>query len=160
MAFVHMVFLNILISNSFDCPQPPYSKDYFLAKAKLFTGLNKKTSAVINIDDEYGKRLIAMAQGKVTTFGLQNKADVTAENVRLSFSGSTFSLKHSDGAIEVKTKLIGVENLDSTHVKVVTENTVVYLMGLVKKAEAELAATAAADVAGIERVVKLFEYLD
>ena len=61
---------------------------------------------------------------------------------------------------KVKTKLIGVEKLDSTHVKVVTENEVVYLMGLLKREEAELATNAAADVGGIQRIVKLFEYLD
>ena len=61
---------------------------------------------------------------------------------------------------KVKATLLGVKNLDSSNIKVVTENSVVYLMGLMKKEEAELAATAAADVGGIERVVKLFEYLD
>lgn len=61
---------------------------------------------------------------------------------------------------KVKAKLVGVENLDSSHIKVITENAVVYLMGLVKKEEAELAAAGAAEVSGIERVVKLFEYLD
>lgn len=61
---------------------------------------------------------------------------------------------------KVKTKLIGVEKLDSSHVKVVTESAVVYLMGILKKEEAELATNAAADVGGVERLVKLFEYLD
>jgi osmotically-inducible protein OsmY len=61
---------------------------------------------------------------------------------------------------KVKTRLIGAEKLDSSHVKVVTENAVVYLMGLLKREEAEFATNAAADVSGVERVVKLFEYLD
>jgi osmotically-inducible protein OsmY len=61
---------------------------------------------------------------------------------------------------KVKTKLLGVEKLESSQVKVVTENAVVYLMGILKKEEAELATNAAADVGGIERLVKLFEYLD
>ncbi|HKQ29951.1 MAG TPA: BON domain-containing protein [Burkholderiales bacterium] len=61
---------------------------------------------------------------------------------------------------KVKTKLLGIEKLDSSQVKIVTENAVVYLMGLLKREEAELATNAATDVGGIERVVKLFEYLD
>lgn len=61
---------------------------------------------------------------------------------------------------KVKTKLIGVEKLDSSHVKVVTENAVVYLMGLLKRDEAELATNAASEVDGVVRIVKLFEYLD
>ena len=44
--------------------------------------------------------------------------------------------------------------------KVVTEHRVVYLMGLVYRKEADLATEATRDVSGVERVVKLFEYLD
>ena len=48
----------------------------------------------------------------------------------------------------------------SNQIKVVTENSVVYLMGLVTQKEGELAAEATRTVSGINRVVKLFEYLD
>ena len=61
---------------------------------------------------------------------------------------------------KVKTKLIGTENIPSNHIKVVTENSIVYLMGLVTQKEGELAAEATRTVGGITRVVKLFEYLD
>jgi len=61
---------------------------------------------------------------------------------------------------KIKSKLVGVADLDSTQVKVVTEHGAVYLMGLVGKKDGEGAATAAAEVAGVERVVKLFEYVD
>jgi osmotically-inducible protein OsmY len=61
---------------------------------------------------------------------------------------------------KVKAKLLGDQNIPGRQVKVVTENSVVYLMGLVKQKEGELAAEAARTVGGITRVVKLFEYLD
>ncbi len=61
---------------------------------------------------------------------------------------------------KVKAKLIGTENIPSNHIKVVTENSVVYLMGLVKQKEGELAAEATQQVAGVTKIVKLFEYLD
>ena len=61
---------------------------------------------------------------------------------------------------QVKAKLLDTPNLKSTRIKVVTENSVVYLMGLVKQSEGELAAETARTVGGITRVVKLFEYLD
>jgi osmotically-inducible protein OsmY len=61
---------------------------------------------------------------------------------------------------KVKTKLIHTEDLDSTRVKVVTENDAVYLMGLVTQKEAELATEVARSVQGATRVVKLFEYID
>lgn len=47
-----------------------------------------------------------------------------------------------------------------THVKVVTDRRVVYLMGIVRRAEADAAARIAASTTGVERVVKVFEYLD
>jgi osmotically-inducible protein OsmY len=61
---------------------------------------------------------------------------------------------------KVKTKLVATDSVDSSHVKVITENSVVYLMGLLKKGEAEAATNASTEVAGVHRVVKLFEYLD
>jgi osmotically-inducible protein OsmY len=61
---------------------------------------------------------------------------------------------------KVKAKMLGVQGLESRQVKVVTENAVVYLMGLVTKNEGDLAAEAARAVGGVQRVVKLFEYID
>ena len=68
----------------------------------------------------------------------------------------------NDGWItgKVKAKLLNIEGLPSNQIKVVTENSVVYLMGLVTQKEGELAAEATRTVGGINRVVKLFEYLD
>ena len=49
---------------------------------------------------------------------------------------------------------------NATHVKVVTESGVVYLMGLLKQSEAEEAAEIARRVGGVQRVVKVMEYLE
>jgi osmotically-inducible protein OsmY len=51
-------------------------------------------------------------------------------------------------------------NIDPKRVKVVTEAGAVYLMGLVTRAEGDLAADRAANIEGVERVVKVFEYID
>jgi osmotically-inducible protein OsmY len=61
---------------------------------------------------------------------------------------------------KVKAKLLDTANLESSQIKVVTEDSVVYLMGLVKKQEGDLATEATRNVGGITRVVKLFEYID
>lgn len=75
---------------------------------------------------------------------------------------STFGSRSHDTWLttKVKTKMVRVDELDSTRVKVVTENDVVYLLGLVTQNEAELATEAARTVRGVTRVVKLFEYVD
>jgi len=75
---------------------------------------------------------------------------------------STFGSRSNDTWLtsKVKTKMLGTKGLDPTRVKVVTENAVVYLMGLVNRREADLATESARSVKGIQRVVKLFEYID
>jgi osmotically-inducible protein OsmY len=63
---------------------------------------------------------------------------------------------------KVKSSLVGldIEGFDPTRVKVVTENGTVFLLGLVYHAEADAAVAEAQKVSGVQRVVKLFEYLD
>ncbi len=60
----------------------------------------------------------------------------------------------------VKTRFLEANRFQSNHVKVVTEAGVVYLMGIVKRSEADTAAQLASTTAGVSRVVRLFEYLD
>ena len=60
----------------------------------------------------------------------------------------------------VKSAMLGAEGLDAAHIKVVTENDVVYLMGLVAHAEGERAARTAQTVEGVKRIVTVFEYTD
>ncbi|MDO9371057.1 MAG: BON domain-containing protein [Gammaproteobacteria bacterium] len=61
---------------------------------------------------------------------------------------------------KIKSQMVGTKEFDPTRVKVVTENGVVYLMGLVKHAEADVATEIAGHTGGVQRVVKLFEYLE
>ncbi len=58
---------------------------------------------------------------------------------------------------KVKSKLFTIKDLKATDVKVVTENGVVYLMGLLDKATGDAVAEVVAGVAGVGKVVKLFE---
>ena len=60
----------------------------------------------------------------------------------------------------VKSRFLVTRHLDPTRVKVVTEAGVVYLMGLVTRAEGDLAAEQAATIEGVTGVVKVFEYID
>jgi osmotically-inducible protein OsmY len=73
----------------------------------------------------------------------------------------SFSQKSKDTWItsEVKSVLLVKPGLRSGSVKVITEDSVVYLMGLVTKTQADLAVDAARRVSGVKSVVKVFEYL-
>jgi osmotically-inducible protein OsmY len=59
---------------------------------------------------------------------------------------------------KVKARFVESDKFSATHVKVVTERAVVYLMGIVTRAEGDDAARLASTTAGVARVVKLFEY--
>ena len=101
------------------------------------------------------------------------RQDITAlvlavPNVRnvaneLNIAGVTsFGSRSNDSILttKVKSRLVNVKGVSANHVKVVTENGVVYLMGLVTRKEAEAATDTTATTAGVQRVVKVFEYLD
>lgn len=64
---------------------------------------------------------------------------------------------------KVKTNLFNIKNIkgfDPSRVKVVSENGTVFLMGIVTRSEAEVVVDASRTVKGVQRVVKLFEYLN
>jgi osmotically-inducible protein OsmY len=60
---------------------------------------------------------------------------------------------------KVKARLLRDERVSGNNVKVVTEAGVVYLMGLVTQAEAEVATEIARTTSGVVKVVTLFEYI-
>lgn len=59
----------------------------------------------------------------------------------------------------VKGNLLQVKELDLSAVKVITEDSVVYLMGLVTAKESKLASDAVSAVPGVTRVVTLFDVI-
>jgi osmotically-inducible protein OsmY len=75
---------------------------------------------------------------------------------------SPLGARSEDGLITsaVKARFLVTKGLDPTRVKVITENKAVYLMGLVTRAEGDLAGELAAGIDGVQRVVKIFEYID
>lgn len=97
--------------------------------------------------------------GKIVS-GVENVRNVNNE---LTISGtSSLTSRGSDSLItsNVKLRFANGKRFNVDHVKVVTENGTVFLMGIVKRAEADAATEDASTTSGVQRVVKLFEYLD
>jgi osmotically-inducible protein OsmY len=61
---------------------------------------------------------------------------------------------------KVKARFVDARKFSPLHVKVVTENGVVYLLGIVKKQEANDATEIARTTSGVRKVVRVFEYQD
>ncbi len=80
----------------------------------------------------------------------------------ITITAPTSSLTRSSDAwltAKVKSEMLLTKELHASQIKVVTENGTVYLMGLVTPKQAHDAAYVASHVAGVQRVVKIFEYV-
>ena len=60
---------------------------------------------------------------------------------------------------KVKARFVEANKFQINHVKVVTERGTVYLLGVVRRSEADAAADIARTTNGVQRVVKVFEYI-
>jgi len=132
------------------------------------------------VDEKYGEQVHAsitsfnrfvLLTGEAPTEEIKQDLSIVAlevQNVRnvqnevIVAGNSSFTSRSSDSLLTslVKGRLTQNENVSANHVKVVTENSTVFLMGLVTRAEAEAAAQTAATSNGAQRVVKVFEYID
>lgn len=74
---------------------------------------------------------------------------------------STVFSRTNDGwiATKVRTKLLTNRNIESDRVKIVVENRIVYLMGMLTRGQADLASELAATVSGVDKVVRVIEYV-
>ncbi len=84
----------------------------------------------------------------------------TAHNEVTIAAPSPISSRTTDSWLttSVKAKIVGAKELNAIRIKVVSEAGTVYLLGLIKQDEGDLAAQLASQTAGVQRVVKLFEY--
>lgn len=74
---------------------------YFEAKLKLF---NRDTSRMgaANTDDSFGLKIYELSEVPVLTYGLKNRADLTARDIVCKISGSSFTLYHSNQSFQIK----------------------------------------------------------
>ncbi|OAI93337.1 BON domain-containing protein [Pseudomonas putida] len=61
---------------------------------------------------------------------------------------------------KIKTQMLTDPNIPATRIKVITENGIVYMLGLLTQAEANRATNLVQGVSGVQKIVKLFEYID
>ncbi len=61
---------------------------------------------------------------------------------------------------KVKTRFLAERKFQINHIKIVTENSVVYLLGVVTHQEGDNAAQIASSTSGVKKVVKVFEYFN
>ncbi len=88
--------------------------EYFASKAILFQGSGTEPPrvAVINLEDEYGKRLIKLCkkQRELITYGIDS-GDFHAKNLEILTSGTRFDLVTPSGEIAIWSPLLGRVNV-------------------------------------------------
>ena len=87
-------------------------ENYFAAKRLLFegTGAGAPDVSVINIDDEWGRKLAGLGK-KTLTYGLANDSDLKAKKFQLSFKGLSFTAQTPNGVIQIDSSLVGRINV-------------------------------------------------
>ena len=85
-------------------------ENYFNAKAKLFTSLEKGSFAVINKDDKYSKKLIDKIPNGVNilTYGIKSDSDLKADNIEFTSRGVIFNCSYKDETVQIKLLLNGM----------------------------------------------------
>ena len=118
------------------------------------TSFNRKVLLTGEVPD-----VAAKAEAERIAGAVENVASIVNE---LQVAGvSSIAARTSDSILtgKVKGNFVDDKDLLANAFKVVTEGSVVYLMGLVTREEGDRAAQVAARTSGVKQVVKVFEYI-
>ncbi|MCG8414307.1 MAG: BON domain-containing protein [Pseudomonadales bacterium] len=100
---------------------------------------------------------------RATEIASQASTKIKRIHNELEVSGKTSFLSRSNDtwiATKVRTRMLTNRDVPSDQVKIIAENGTVYLMGLISQVEGDNAANVASNVSGVQRVVKVFEYIN
>ncbi len=104
--------------------------------------------------EELRTRLIEIVRNIDKVKHVHNEVTIAAPSALVARSSDTLVTG------KVKSKILASRKLKGLNVKVVTDKGVVYLMGIISRAEAEAMTDITRQTGGVQKVVKLFEYTD
>ncbi|WP_372806925.1 UDP-N-acetylmuramoyl-L-alanyl-D-glutamate--2,6-diaminopimelate ligase [Pontiella sp.] len=117
---VHGIRFNTVVFTNLTQDHLDFHNDmesYFDVKAELFRRLEKKKgcAAVINIDDPWGRKLVAdpRVQAKVLTYGFSADAMVCAAKAKLDSGGTSFKVATPWGSARIRLQLLGRFNVNN-----------------------------------------------
>jgi len=117
------------------------------------TSYNRYVLLTGEVPDEAARSEIEKSvRGVTNVLGVTNDLQVAGVSSATSRSNDTFL------TTSVKTRFLNSDKFNVIHVKVVTEASVVYLLGVVTEQEATDAVELARTTSGVRKVVKMFEY--
>jgi len=106
------------------------------------------------IDEATKAKAESIAKSVANVRGVTNELAIAAASSRMERNNDAYI------TTKVKARMLTEHRFPVNYVKVVTEDSVVYLMGIVTHKEADDAVEIARGTDGVQKVVKVFEYLD
>ncbi len=82
-------------------------ENYFNAKKILFDGLSSDAVGVVNLDDEYGDRIMSNSSAKKLTYGFSPEADLRIVDSNYSTEGTSIKVNYKGKTYSVFSKLVG-----------------------------------------------------
>ncbi len=86
-------------------------KEYFKAKSKLFTNMDKDCVSIINNDDRYGRRLLELIKSIKISYGVSAKSDIMAYGIEENNNGLKLFIKYKKDKLLLESPLIGLFNV-------------------------------------------------
>ncbi|HQR59181.1 MAG TPA: BON domain-containing protein [Azonexus sp.] len=127
---------------------------YSQASHLNFTSFNQRLLITGEVPSEEAKSVIGEQAARV--LGVKEVI-----NEAVVGPASSLSARSNDSYItsKVKARLVDEKNISATHIKVVTENGIVYLMGIVTDREAKVAVAVARTTEGVRKVVNVMQVM-
>jgi len=88
-------------------------EEYGRSKQILFEHLAADATAIANVDDPWGRRVLQVTRAKRISYGMNSDADVRATDISLSMTGTTFTLLHNGQETKIETCLLGQFNVSN-----------------------------------------------
>lgn len=142
-----------------------------LIEVKALVNINKASDTLANAHVSVTSfNGVVLITGQVPDENTRTQAGSTIQAIRkvrtvhneLTISGPTSHIVRTNDTwitAKIKTRMISDKNFNSTQVKVVTENGIVYLLGLVTRADADKAVAIVKESHGVQKIIKMFEYI-
>ncbi|WP_299178116.1 BON domain-containing protein [uncultured Neptuniibacter sp.] len=138
-----------------------------LSLVNLKKGSSEMEASNISVTSYNG---VVLLTGQAPSDAVRSEAEQIVSQVRkvrkihneIKISGVSSALARSNDlwlTTKVKAELLTNGNVEGSRIKVVTDSSTVYLMGLVNPQEADVAINIVRNITGVEKIVKVFEYV-
>jgi osmotically-inducible protein OsmY len=139
-----------------------------LSMVNLAKGSEQMEASNVSVTSYNG---VVLLTGQAPSESARSEAEQIVSQVRkvrkihneIKISGISSAIARTNDTwltTKVKAQLLTDESVDGARIKVVTDSSTVYLMGLVNTQEADTAVSIVRGIPGVEKIVKVFEYVN